>query len=290
MLRKLLVSLGVAQALAASPAAADALREIREIREMLWDRSARFSISETLARIDAIEEGVAEPDPELRGELAYARAYLHSRRYEFEPALAAYDEALAIHDETPFLPERVAISARLGRATQLEDLARWKEAVEAWRAAIPLVEASDAHDENELAGTKERLAYALHEAGEYEEAEALNREVIETGERLFGDDVWQLMTALINLAQNLHAQDRPAEARPVLLRVLGIARDTGDAQREASMLFQLGVLDFEMGDPESAEAWFRKAVEHARATGDAYLLEDAERDLAEFERRRAAGE
>lgn len=260
------------------------LARLREIRAMMWDSSGYFSMSKTMQEIEEIESGLApECDiPEVRGEIAYAYAYLFSRQRDAENSNAQYRIALDSHEIHPFLLEKQALSARMEIALNLGDLNAWNEAVASMEEVLPDVIAYSDYDENQAAGCQERMAFWLHEAGNFEKAKTLNLEVIKTGERLFGSDAPELMVALTNLAQNFHGLGQHDAARPFLERTLGIARSGGDEYKVHQMLFQLGVLAHEQERFDAAEAHFKDGMTHAQGTQDSWLIDRAQKNLDEF--------
>nr|WP_255699320.1 tetratricopeptide repeat protein [Luteimonas sp. Y-2-2-4F] len=145
--------------------------------------------------------------------------------------------------------------------------------------AIPQFEADPAVSEDQRLGTRERLAYCLHEAKRYDEAMEINREVLAGGERLFGADSDKLLVVIANLAQNAHALDRPDAARSLLERRLDIATRWGHEDVVDDSLFQLGVLAFETGDVAEAEAFMTRRLDLANASGDARRIANAQNDL-----------
>ncbi|MBM7066763.1 tetratricopeptide repeat protein [Actibacterium sp. 188UL27-1] len=264
------------------------LDRLRDIRAMLWDTDARFSISGTfhilnVIKIDMADAGIT--DSETLGELAYCRGYLLSRNQQHGECIEAYQMALHHDDATPFLPEKQRLSARAGIALHQSNMERWDQAVASYRALLPDLEASDAYDENACAGTQQQLAYCLHEAEKYADALELNEIVLARGERLFGADAPELTTCLTNMAQNLYELKRLAEAAPILDRVLAIAEADGNIACVTDMLFQKGVLAHETGDNAAARTFMQAAIDRAEAEQDEDLAALTRAQLAELETR-----
>ncbi|MCD9032420.1 tetratricopeptide repeat protein [Luteimonas sp. Y-2-2-4F] len=264
---------------AEAPEAADAVARLAEIDALVMDPQRMFSISETLAELDAMETRLPPGDIAARGQLLYLRGFVLYRAGRPRESLPAGLEALRIQDRVPFLPPQAHGRFAYNMATQAEELGEWATAIDAYRMAIPQFEADPAVSEDQRLGTRERLAYCLHEAKRYDEAMEINREVLAGGERLFGADSDKLLVVIANLAQNAHALDRPDAARSLLERRLDIATRWGHEDVVDDSLFQLGVLAFETGDVAEAEAFMTRRLDLANASGDARRIANAQNDL-----------
>lgn len=267
------------------------LDRLRELREMMWDSTRLFSLSETSAELDEIAKQLnanGNRDPETRGELAYASGYIHARRGEDTQAIAAYRRALAAHEVTPFLPHKPWLSARLGIGISHENLGQWAEAVRAYTDVLPDIAASADYSDDEHGGVMEKRAYCLHELGRYDEALEQNLALIEFARGFLPDTSPNLCSVLTNTAQNLHALDRATEAEAYLTRCLDIAKAHDDHDRAVEMHFQLGVPAFETGDMESARAHMTAGRDHALEHGDDWLKERSAAHLDELEERLSA--
>ena len=261
---------------------------LRSLREMLWDPSARFSIRGTFDELDTIETELRSQGAvpvELRGELAYCRAYLAHRRGDHQECIAWYGEAIAADDEHSFLPERLRISARLGIAQNYEASAGWDEAVAAYRDVLPEIEESSSFTEDALGGAMEKLAFCLHETGDYGAALELNRRVLALGEKVHGSAAFELRTCLVNMAQNHHALGDPTAAKPLLVRVLSLGEAFDDDDLIVEMRFQLGVLAFEASDINEAKKQMDAAKARAEESGDSFLVELCEKRREELAKR-----
>ncbi|MEF2070069.1 tetratricopeptide repeat protein [Consotaella aegiceratis] len=158
-------------------------------------------------------------------------------------------------------------------------------AAEQYGKAAALADQLDGFDDNQRAGMRQKQAYELHEAGRYDEALSLNQGVLETGERLFGPNDPQLITVLTNIAQNLHALGRKPAAEPYLVRVQTIAEAEGDLETVQDMLFQRGVLSYELGRFDEARSFMRDRIDRLRTADETELLATAMEDYEELERR-----
>ncbi len=89
---------------------------------------------------------------------------------------------------------------------------------------------------------------------------------------------------LFNLGQLGAFMGRHAQALPHLLECLAIARETGDAAREAAVLQPLGMVASGLGDATAARRHSEDAVAAARALGNARQLASACIALAQLDR------
>lgn len=143
----------------------------------------------------------------------------------------------------------------------------------------------DGYSDDQRAGVRQKQAFELHEAERYEEAYVLNLDVLARGEKIYGKSHPNLTTVLTNLAQNLHAMGRRQEAEPYLVRVLAIAEAENDIEIVQDLLFQRGVLAYELGRKEDAKSFMQARIERLRAAGEETRLATAEEDYEELLRR-----
>lgn len=269
----------------ASTASSDPVARLTQINELVMDRNRSFSISATLAELDALEPRLPSGDEAARGRLAYLRGFVLFRAGRAEESLSAAAVALRIDEATAFLSAHERSRFLYNVATQAEDMGRWATAIDAYREAVDHFDADPSVTRDQRLGTRERLAFCLHEAGRHAEAMAVNREVLAGGESLFGPDSDKLLTVVTNLAQNAHALGEPAEARIFLDRRLDIATRHGVQDHIDEALFQLGVLAYETGDAGEAESFMKRRLELAEASGNRSRIADAREDLDELYRK-----
>lgn len=261
--------------------AEDALPRLKEIHRLVMDPSRTFSISETLAELDGFERDLAgtAPDGIARGELNYLRGFILYRAGRTQDSLAPMREALRIDALTSFLPGSERTRALYRLANQAETLKQWPLAIETYRQVLPLFDADQAVTPTQRLGTRERLAFCLHEAKRFTEARQLNQEVLEGGEQLFGPESEKLLVVITNLAQNKYELGDFAGARAILERRLAIAGKHGDEARVEDSLFQLGVLAFEQDQRQEAESFMRRRLALAEKSGNADRIAEAKEDL-----------
>jgi tetratricopeptide (TPR) repeat protein len=169
---------------------------------------------------DVMDLEDAPDDPFRRALWSYARGYAHLRSGVIDSArahLAALETTLAeTGDSARFRGHRQSDLLGIARASLGADVAaadaRWDDAVEHLRAAVPLEDSLE-YDEPEpwIVPVRHVLGAVLLEAGRFAEAERAYREALsdhpENGWSLFG------------LERALRAQDRQAEADEVRQRL-----------------------------------------------------------------------
>lgn len=156
---------------------------------------------------------------------------------------------------------------------------------EQYGKAARMADTYEGYSDDQRAGMRQKQAYELHEAKRYEEAYRLNLDVLVRGEKIYGQSHPNLTTVLTNLAQNLHAMGRKQEAEPYLVRVLAIAEAANDLETVQDLLFQRGVLAYELGRNDDAKSFMKTRIEHLRAAGDDGRLATAQEDYEELLRR-----
>lgn len=270
---------------------------VARMRRTLDDAGARFSASAAIAELNALRAYVGK------------RSDLVAERREILSMIGAIvSRAPLMDDEDGLEPLATLMTLAEGDARPAKrrlldhytyaELARGHAAVpghgashslaaDQYGQAAALADGLPDYDDDQRAGMREKQAYELHEAERYAEALTVNLGVLAQGERLFGAQGPKLKTVLTNLAQNMHALGRRAEAEPYLVRVQGIAEAEGDLRTVQDMLFQRGVLSYELGRASEARALMRERIARLRAAGETELLEAARKDYDELEQRLA---
>jgi tetratricopeptide (TPR) repeat protein len=256
-----------------------ALERLREMHQTLMDPKQVFSISATLAELDALEAKIPAGDSPERGELNFLRGYVHGRKEDFAEAVHFTREALRIDTATSFLTENDRNYALYRLAVHAKKTKEWEIAIDAYKRVIPLFAHDPTLTDSQRLGTQENLAFCLHEAGKYAEAMTINKEVLAGGERLFGAESPKLLNVINNLAQNAYELKDHVAAQIFLERRLKIAVQHEEAFHIDDSLFQLGVLAFEQSRPKEAENFMKRRLELARKSGDDDRIENAEEDL-----------
>lgn len=162
-------------------------------------------------------------------------------------------------------------------------------AADQYEQAAILADDLSEYDDDQRAGIREMQGYELHEAERYAEALAVNLGVLALGERLFGMYDPKLRSVLTNLAQNLYALGRKGEAESYLIRVQAIAEAEGDLRTVQDILFQRGVLNYELGRSDQARTLMRDRIDRLEVAGEAKLISVARLDYAELKLRLLSG-
>ena len=255
------------------------LNQLREIHHRLMDPNQVFSISATLAQLDALDARISTGDSDARGEVNFLRGYVFGHKNQSAEVVRFTREALRIDAVKPFLSEVDRTFALYRLATHAKENEQWDIAIDAYQRVIPRFMHDSSLSDSQRLGTRENLAYCLHEAGQYAEAMRVNREVLAGGERLFGVNGPQLLNVINNLAQNTYELKDFKSAQSLLERRLKIALRHNQTSHVDDSLFQLGVLAFEQGFTHEAEVLMKRRVKLARKSGDRDRIENAESDL-----------
>ncbi len=259
------------------------------IEAMLNDSAARYSLEETLAQLAGLREQAAADSPAqpaLR-RIGLLTARLEALRNQLPAARDAYLAALALVAPQPVSP-LFETYAHYGLACVARDLGEFDLAATHFLRASELAPPPPQFTVSRQLGIRQQLGYALHEAGRFAEALAVNQALLLDAERAFGATDGKLTGVLTNIGQNIYALGQPAEAMPYLRRCQQIARHQGDVPREQDLLFQLGVLAFESGRPDEARTLMTERVLLLTRHKDLKRLAAARAALSELEKRIAA--
>lgn len=258
----------------------DLLARIEILRAMVYDPDARFSRSQTLSdlRVLAKDAEVRGDAPEALRSALLMIGLIESKGGDPKEVIAALSRALAITGTTPLPPERLARTHHM-LADHLKDTKDFAGAATHFRHAIKFMTVAPVFTEDHRLGAGQDLGYVLHEAKRYQEALDNNLMVLAGGERVHGATSPLLRSVITNIAQNLHALNRKAEAEPYLLRALALARAEGKMWNEQDLLFQLGVLAFETGRNDEALRHMRERLRLVTSHKRKDLMLDATEDL-----------
>jgi tetratricopeptide (TPR) repeat protein/predicted Ser/Thr protein kinase len=156
----------------------------------------------------------------------------------------------------------------------LDDRGEYQAAIESYRRALELREASLGPDNLEVAGSLDHLGVTQITLGHTEEARALIERALAIREQLLGPEHARVAGTLDNLAVVLHAEGKYDEARATLERSLKIWRSVlgPDHIDVALPLANLGAVQLEQGDCAAALATFESALAIQQATlGDDHV-------------------
>lgn len=259
----------------------DLSRRLQAVQALLDDSNARFSASEQLAELEVLKKYA---DSRVIKQKQFH--YLHDAVFMMGSINAKRgnrERGLELMISSASIGKSLLTSKVVKEASQIAELAvdlgRFDVAAQFYGEAAHSAKHVPDFSEDQQLGLREQQAYALHEAGQYEKALTINREVLAGGERLHGPESPVLRVVLTNIAQNLHALGRLSEIGPFLQRALASARAGDDFYAEQDLLFQLGVLTFEVGKPDGARNYMAERIALVKQRGDDSLLKSAEEDL-----------
>ncbi len=278
--RRLLATVAVLLPFGRRAAAADdgtAAERLAAIRALVFDPAATFSVRAVLAELDGIEPLTA-PDSAGRGEVLRLRSFVEGKGGRADDSIRHGEEALRLDAAHPFLSLADKVSLQYGVARQAEAAGRCEAAIPHYRAVLPLLAANGTSLSGQL-GTRQRLAFCLHEAGQFAEALQVNQALLADSRALFPPDDPKTFSARTNLAQNQYSLGQTAAARVTLEGLLADATRAQDAETTDTALFQLGVLAFEGGRADEAVGFMDRRLALARASGDATRIGAADRDF-----------
>ena len=249
-------------------AAADsqAADRLAAIHATVLDPAAMFSVRAVLGELDGIEPLTAPDSPE-RGRVMHLRAFVENKGERTEDSIRHGEDALRIEAMHPFLDLADKVSLHYALARQAEQIGRCGDAVPHYRAVLPLMAQNGVSKDGQL-GTRQRLAFCLHETRQFAEARQINQAILADATNLFPPDDPRTFTARMNLAQNEYELGNMAAARTVLESLLADALKAGDPEMTDQSLFQLGVLAFEGGRRTEALGFMERRLSLARASGD----------------------
>ncbi len=210
-------------------------------------------------------------------------ALVQSRREDFEDTLELGSRSLEIQARVGPLPG--AFELRHLLVTSAEALGLHEEAVGHLKLLVRLADDEGSLTPRQRLGLRQHLGALLHEVEHFEEAREVNLAMLRDAERTLGPTDIGLTGVLGNLAQNVYELGFADEAADFLERRLELADANEKADIAIDSVFQLAALAFEAGDFETARRHFEDRLTRARKTGDPAVIEAAEADLAEYQRR-----
>jgi tetratricopeptide (TPR) repeat protein len=265
------------------------------MRSRVDDENVQFSGTDAMEELKVLRAHVGKRQDliEERRDILSMIGLVTSRSsvVPFEDGIDALTElmTLADDDRRPLkrqLGDRYLYAELLGGYAKIPgNSASHALSAEQYGKAALMADRYDGYSDDQRAGVRQKQAYELHEAKLYEQAYTLNLDVLARGEKIFGKSHPNLTTVLTNLAQNLHAMGRKQEAEPYLARVLAIAEADNDLDTVQDLLFQRGVLAYELGRKEDAKAFMQTRIERLRAAGEDARLATAQEDYDELLRR-----
>ncbi len=221
-----------------------------------FDRADDF-----LRRALAVRSSARKPDHAQVSESLVALGMLRLDQGKFDDAEHLVQQGLDRARE--YLPEQhpaiAAAMSALGRIYM--DRAQYQKAVDILQTVLHLQPPSGNFDQDRET-VLIRLANADHYLGRYDEAESLNREVLESYRRAYGDGHPMLADPLINLGAIAQQRARFAEAEGYYRQALAINREYygSDHPEVAACLFGVGGALSSQGKIVEAETVLEEAL------------------------------
>lgn len=203
-------------------------------------------------------------DPSRRGRALNALGMALADLRRFDEAIAAYQQALAVHRDNGNRRSEARTLANLGFA--LTEVRRFDEATEVFeRAAVVFRDLGDRHGE---AMVLTNSAWTLQQQRRFDEAIAAHRRAV----RIFAEvgDRDHEGRALNNLGGALVQAQRFAEAVGVAERAVAVTIELGDRHAEASALSVLGLALAGTGGLDDAITAYEQDLAICREIGDRY--------------------
>ena len=269
---------------AAMPAIAAFRQAFDPLRATVYAEGTFFSGSQMSADLQALEplaQRIGPASAEM-AELRWLQCEVWRRRGGFEEeALQAGQQALAIDLATGGLEPAEQLMRHYRLGVIAEDSANWNIALHHLNATHALLQASHANTwtPTQQLCLRERIGYALHEAGHYAEALAHNQQLLQDAKQTAELDAYALRTLLNNLAQNAYELKDTHLAAQYLQERLRIVQAAQDTELACDSLFQLGVLACEQGQFEQAHQFFEQRLALAETANDDALRQQAQQDL-----------
>lgn len=270
---------------AATGANNTAADRLAAIHALVLDPAARFSVRPVLGKLDQVEPLTTPGCPE-RGRVLQLRSFVEQKGGRAADSIRHGEGALRVEVAHPFLDLAERVSLHYGIARQAEEIGQCRIAAAHYRAVLPLL-AERGESQSRQLGTRQRLAYCLHETGQFAEARAINEAILAEAAALFPADGPRTFTARLNLAQNHYALGDRAKA--ALTGLLADAEKPGDGAMTDQALCRLGVLAYEGGDHRAAEDCMARRLALARASGDPERITAAEGALDELHSKLGGG-
>ncbi len=167
-------------------AADDTASRLAAIQARVLDPGSTFSLDAVLAELDQIES-LTPPDSAERSRVMQLRSFVENKGDRAEDAIRHGRDALRIEALHPFLDPSDTMSLHYAIARQAEATGRCGEAIPHYRAALPLMAQVGASRTGVL-GTRQRLAFCLHEARQFAEARQTNEAILAEAAALFPSD------------------------------------------------------------------------------------------------------
>lgn len=198
----------------------------------------------------------------ITGYLTYQRAARFRREHKFEEAERLYNELL--QETRPVFGENHLVVALLegDLAGMLKQIGRYEDAERLIREVIKKARAIMPNHSRLIAPVRE-LAEAVAQRGDWADAESLFREALRIVRAQPEPHPDELGT-MRQLVDVLRQEGKHLEAKRICLEVLNAPEGKYPLQEHRHFVGSLGLLDWEMGNYQTAEKRFRQRIELAR--------------------------
>ncbi len=268
-----------------APKTVDEFRgQVARLKTLVYDPNARFSASVIVAQLRDLAAFATKQsnDTAERRDVYLMIGNIEKKAGKDQDSMDAYKRGLSMVVSPPLPGHRAAVD-NWQFAELLSDAKDFTTSAKHYRLATQHAAGVATITEDQRLGIRQQLGYVLHEAKRYAEALEVNLPLLAEGERLHGSDSDNLRGLITNIAQNLHALGRKAEADPYLQRAIVLARGSGKVWNEQLLLFQRGVLAFELGRHDEARRFMRERIDLVVKNNRKDLIEPARDDLAILE-------
>lgn len=230
-----------------------------------WDHRSRFEDGLLLLR-EAIALLAARDERALRADLMSRAAHFEYRLDRYADAIATANEALALADGAS--ADRTRLQCRKVLGTSYLRLGRHDEAKRCFKQGLKQAPASI--NPRNAAAMLSSLALIEKAAGQYDASQRMALEAI-TLQRRLGDVAGEALS-LNNLGALEMERRRPEAAAEYLKPALQLCDRHGLTLTRGYVLSNLSGAAMMSGDHAAAEGYAQRALEHAQATGNRYVV------------------
>jgi tetratricopeptide (TPR) repeat protein len=241
-----------------------------------------------LAKLETLARQIGEQSTE-RARVLRILSLAQIKQGKYEDVIASASKSLEIQAKSGALPAPAPFQLHYQIAVAAEALGRDDLELTHVREAVALLGTAPELPPDQRLGLRQKLGYALHKAGDYKEALAVNEAALKDAEKLFGPDDARLLGLLNNTAGNQFELKNYPAAGKLLQRRLDLATKSHEIEIADDSLLQLSLLALQEGDPTAARQLLERRVALVKDSGNAVLIEKARQDLAEFDRKMNAG-
>jgi tetratricopeptide (TPR) repeat protein len=241
-----------------------------------------------LAKLEALARQIGEQSIE-RARLLWILSIVQIQQRSYKDVIASATKSLEIQAKSGALPAPAPFQLHYQIAIAAEALGRDDLALAHVRKAVALMDTAPELPPDRRLGLRQKLGYALHKAGDYKEALAVNEAALKDAEKLFGRDDPRLLGLLNNTAGNQFELKNYSAVGKLLQRRLDLATKSHEIEVADDSLLQLSLLALQQGDPTAARQLLERRVELVKDSGNAALIEKARQDLADLDRKMKAG-